>query len=376
MIPHEAFLIALASLPRAGPRRIEALLRGRSPEDAWRLVCERSLLDEPEVVDVLAPGAEALAADWQRRARQLDPGELLDRHRAAGLAVTWIGHASYPAVFVDDPEPPAVLFSRGDLSALDGPRLAVVGTRRCTRYGADVAFELGREISQVGVRVVSGLALGIDGAAHAGALDARAIGAPAAPAVAVVGCGLDLVYPRQHRELWRQIEREGLLLSEYPLGERPRAWRFPARNRLIAALADVVVVVESGTRGGSMYTADEAVRRDRPVVAVPGPITSPVSEGTNRLLADFALPYLGVETILTEFALNSPARTRAGEQRPAPGAGDCEVLDAMGWEPTSLEHLALRCDRSLSELVDALDRLERDGWAAPRGGWWERIGRG
>jgi DNA processing protein len=376
VIPPEAFLIGLASLPRVGPRRLEALLLERSPEEAWQAVCTRTILDDAAVAELLRPDPPAVAVDWQKRAQCLHPAELLERHRAAGIEVSWPGSAWYPSVFIDDPEPPVVLFSRGDLSLLDGPRLAVVGTRRCTRYGADVAFELGREISQLGVRVVSGLALGIDGAAHAGVLDTDGAGSPSSPPVAVVGCGLDVVYPRQHRELWRRIERVGLLLSEYPLGAQPRAWRFPARNRLIAALADVVVVVESGCRGGSMYTADEALRRDRPVVAVPGPITSPVSAGTNRLLADSAQPYLGVETVITEFALNSPARTRASEHRPQPSEADRDVLDAMGWEPTSLEHLVLRCARPLRELVGALDRLEHDGWAAERGGFWERVGQG
>src|SRR5262249_38747100 len=151
--------------------------------------------------------------------------------------------------------------------------------------GIDVAFELGRDLAAAGVAVVSGLAVGIDASAHAGALHAAT-----SPPIAVVGSGLDVIYPRRNAVLWREVERRGLVLSQAPLGALPEKWRFPARNRLIAALADAVVVVESGTTGGSLHTVTEAVRRDRVVYAVPGPVRSDASAGTNRLLADGAVP--------------------------------------------------------------------------------------
>src|SRR5204862_1786721 len=134
-----------------------------------------------------------------------------------------------------------------------------------------------------GVAVISGLALGIDGAAHAGALEADI-----APPIAVVGSGLDVIYPWRHRALWGAVEKQGVVLGEAPLGAAPEPWRFPARNRIVAALADVVIVVESRETGGSMHTVAEALRRDRPVFAAPGPVRSPTSTGTNRLLRDGA----------------------------------------------------------------------------------------
>jgi DNA processing protein len=370
MTADDAFLVALACLPQMGPRRFGHLLRDRDARQAWDDIRTGTILDDVDLVDELRLRTRDVGERWRRAANTIDPQALLGAHHAAGIGVLARTSDTCPEVLADDLEPPQVLFHRGDLETLAGPRAAIVGTRRCSRYGFDIAFDLGLELAAAGVRVVSGLAMGIDAAAHAGALEAAA-----APPVAVVGSGLDVVYPPSNSGLWRRVEELGLVLSEYPLAAKPKAWRFPARNRLIAALADVVVVVESARRGGSMYTVEEAERRDRTVVAVPGPVTSPTSEGTNVLLADRAVPYLGVETVLNEFALDTVARTRGRESRPAPSPDDEPLLDAMGWEPTTLEHLALRSGLAPRELVEALDRLEQGGWIAQRAGWWERVGR-
>ena len=186
---------------------------------------------------------------WSAAATRIDVASVWQRHVDAGVGVAALGSAAYPAPLVDDIEPPGVLFMRGDPAAISGPRVAIVGTRDATRYGLDLAYELGRELAAAGVAIVSGLAVGIDGAAHAGAL-----AADTTPPIAVVGSGLDVVYPRRNAALWREVERRGVLLGEAPLGAPPERWRFPARNRMIAAIADVVVVVESRDAGGSMHT--------------------------------------------------------------------------------------------------------------------------
>jgi DNA processing protein len=247
--------------------------------------------------------------------------------------------------------------------------VAVVGTRRCTRYGREVAAELGEGLAAAGVAVVSGLALGIDAAAHVGALRGGA------PPIAVVGCGLDVVYPRANRGLWQQVAATGVVLGEWPLGVAPVAWRFPARNRLIAALADVVVVVESHDRGGSLSTVAEAARRDRPVMAVPGPVRSPASAGANRLLADGCAPVCGLDDVLVALGLSPGRRRPARERRPAPDADGAVVLDALGWQAASLEQLAVRTGLRIGALVVALERLRVLGWIDARDGWFERIGR-
>jgi DNA processing protein len=262
------------------------------------------------------------------------------------------------------------LFHRGDPSAVSGPRAAIVGTRSATRYGVDVAFEFGRDLAAAGVAVVSGLALGIDGAAHAGALAADT----AAP-IAVVGSGLDVVYPKRHAELWREVVRKGVVLSESPLGAAPEPWRFPARNRLIAALADVVVVVESQERGGSMHTVAEAQRRDRPVFAVPGPVRSAASAGTNRLLREGALAACDVGDVLIGLGLSDALRREIRDPRPDVDDVGRTVLDAINWQPVSLEQLAIRTEMTLGELSLALARLQSNGWVDERGGWYERVAR-
>ena len=179
------------------------------------------------------------------------------------------------------PDPPRdKLYARGDHidDALNAPTVAVVGARACSGYGAQVARTLGRDLAAAGVTVVSGLARGIDAEAHRGALDAGG------RTVAVLGCGIDRDYPAAHAELARRIAETGGIVSEYEPGVEPAPWRFPARNRIIAALADAVVIVEARSRSGALITVDLAMEIGRPIYAVPGEITSLLSEGTNDLL--------------------------------------------------------------------------------------------
>ena len=212
----------------------------------------------------------------------------------------------------------------------------------------------------------TGLALGIDGAAHAGALDG-----PTPPA-AVVATGLDVVYPRRHAALWREVGARGVILSEYPLGVWPERWRFPARNRIIAALADVVVVVESHERGGSMHTVESALERDRLVMAVPGSVRSPASEGTNALLAAGSPPARDAADVLVALGLDRGAWERAPAM--VPPVGDAgTVLDAVGWEPSTLEQIADRAGAPLGPVAVHLTGLIAEGWVAHGAGWYERL---
>jgi DNA processing protein len=244
-LPPEAFAAALAALPGMGPARLATLLRRWDPVTAWQRVLAGTAVRPRDVAGACRPDPAAVGEGWRVRAAKTDVEAQWAAQLEEGVD-TWVcGRAGYPEALTADPEAPAVLFGKGRLAALEGRRVAIVGTRNCTRYGRDVAFELGRDLSLHGVRVVSGLALGVDGAAHAGALAAAV-----APPVGVVGSGLDVVYPFRHRQLWSDVGRVGVLLSEAPLGARPEPWRFPVRNRIIAALAEVVVVVESFHTGG------------------------------------------------------------------------------------------------------------------------------
>ena len=346
-----AYGAALAGLPYMAWDRLAALLGDGPPSAAWRRVA--------------AGGA---GGAWARAAAGVSVSVVEAAHRRAGVAVLLAGDTAYPPALAADHEAPPVLFVQGEIGVLGGPLVGIVGTRRATGYGRDVARQFGRELAAAGVGVVSGLALGIDGAAHEGA-----VAAAAAPPVAVVGSGLDVTYPRRHAGLWRQVAAAGVLLSEAPLGARPEPWRFPARNRLIAALAQVLVVVESHAAGGSMHTVKAAAERGVTVMAVPGPVRSPASSGTNRLLADGCPPACDPGDVLVALSLETAGWPMKPDLRPPPEGEESAVLDLLGWEAVSVDALLAATDLAPGRVAVALNRLEAAGWARGRGGWWERV---
>lgn len=371
--------IELAGLPGMGPRRLLALLDAWIPSEA---LARATSGDASRLV--LPDGASALEGSnaeqqakvlrwWRTAGRDVDPTAAAAAHRAAGVRVLLRDDPGYPAALAEDIEPPAVLFSRGDLAVLEGPRVAIVGTRRCTGVGAGVARELGRDLASAGAVVVSGLALGIDGAAHRGVLDVAdgdGVGRP----VGVVGSGLDVVYPSRHRDLWELVAGAGALLTEAPLGTRPVGWRFPARNRVIAALADCVVVVESHVAGGSLHTVAEAERRDIPVLAVPGSVRSASAAGTNQLIAEGCHPIRDAQDVLVALGLTPGGRRGpAVDRRPPPSADGEQILAAFDWEPATLEHLAVRTGLALGRLAASVEELVAAGWVGVQGGWYERV---
>lgn len=366
-----AALVALLSLPGIGPARLDAIVaHAGSPTGAWEAV-RRGRLDG---VDLRCTAKRpALVDGWRARAGAIDPDHLLRAHHEAGVRVLLPTDADWPAGLVDDPEPPAALFAQGDLALLAQRGVAVVGARRCTAAGAHIARQLGAGLADAGVVVVSGLALGIDGAAHRGALDAG--GLPAG----VVGSGLDVVYPPRHRALWAQVADAGVLVSEAPLGGRPERWRFPARNRLIAALSLAVVVVESRVHGGSMSTVAEAQARQVEVLAVPGSVLAEQSSGTNRLLTEGAGVVRDVDDVLAAIGASLPVRTRNGGS--SPGGGDVggavgrAVARVLSPAAASLEQVAAAAGVSLAEAMTELARLEVAGVARRVAGGYEQVPR-
>jgi len=368
-LPSAAWTAALAGLPGMGPARLSAILRRWPPDEAWEAVtAARAHLDPVVAATVRIP--ELCASRWRTSAQDTDVAALWAAHGAAGVDVRAPGEPGFPPVLGADPEPPAVLFTRGHLGALDRPRVAIVGTRRCTWAGRSIAAELGAGLASAGVCVVSGLALGIDGAAHRGALATEG-----APPVAVVGTGLDVVYPRRHADLWEAVAAAGAMVSEYPLGTRPEPWRFPARNRLVAALADVLVVVESHARGGSLHTVTAALERGVGVMAVPGPVRAAASAGTNALLVAGAAPVRDADDVLIALGLDSAAACR----RPPPDEVGLDPHEAilladLRQSPATVEQLASRLDRSLAAVAVDLVRLEARGLVITSGSWWEATG--
>jgi DNA processing protein len=262
------------------------------------------------------------------------------------------GDSAYPPLLGQLHDPPLQLYLRGDASPalLARPAVAIVGARSCSAYGAEVARTLGRELAASGVVVVSGLAHGIDGEAHRGALDAQG------PTVAVLGCGIDRYYPRSHADLARRVAAAGLIVSEYPPGVEPAPWRFPARNRVIAGLCLATVVVEARERSGALITADFALELGREVFAVPGEITAARSAGTNNLLRQGAAPLLGVDDVFEALRLERAARSPT----PVSPAGEA-VLRVLAEEPRSADELARASGRASAEVAAVLVELELAG---------------
>lgn len=366
-----AHAVALSRLPAMGPASLSRLVALHGAGGAWAAVRRGRPLGEEEPA---SPVQRRRWAIWAQASAKVDIEASWSEVRALGIGVEVLTTPGFPAVLAGDHQRPGVIFTRGSLEALEGPRVAVVGTRRASRYGTDVAFALGRDLATAGVRVVSGLAKGIDAAAHAGALRAGS-----APAVGVVGSGLDVIYPRSSARVWEAVASTGLLLSEAPPGAAPEAWRFPVRNRVLAALGQVVVVVESGPSGGSRHTVDAALARDRPVLAVPGPVTSPTSVLPNRLLAEGAAPAIDAADVLVALGLSPSTPTATGgDGRAAVGAGppdrvQARVLDAIGWSATCLEDVVSRSGLRPGAVAVALARLEADGWVVAGPGTWERT---
>lgn len=284
-----------------------------------------------------------------------DSGErAMDAAERLGARVLVPGDDDYPERLTVIPEPPTVLFGAGDLTLLRRPAVAVVGSRDPTMYGVDVCRRLVAKAVSSGLVVVSGMARGLDAAAHEQAL---ALGGGT---VGVLGNGLGVVYPAANRRLYERMRECGLLLSEFPPGERPNAGSFPRRNRLISGLAAVTVVVEAGVTSGALITAGTALDQGREVLAVPGPITSPTSAGTNRLIRDGAAPYLEPDDLLRCYEGLEPAKSAAG---PAQSSETARVAGLLADDAAGVDTLAARAGLPVAEVLAQLGALEIAGFA-------------
>ena len=326
--------------------------------------------------------ADELVARWRA---QLDPAAVAGVLAARRTRVFVAGRPSFPC----EPElehGPVVLLAEGVGAVLERPRVAIVGTRAATPQGLHDARALGRFLAERGVAVVSGLAIGIDAAAHEGAL---ASGSPAAT-IGVVATGLDVVYPRRHQALTGSVRQQGLLVSEQWFGTPAERHLFPIRNRIIAALADVVVVVEAAATGGALHTARWALDYDRPLLVPPGSRRNPVAAGTNQLLREGAHPLLEPSDVLEALALtpgsrrgegpgpdpvaadgSSPAGSGGWRPDPPPpmSPGAASVLQACGGEPATVDQLVVRTGLGLGPVARAVTELEQTGRLVRQRGW-------
>jgi len=314
-----------------------------------------------------APLASALAAEPERHAEQLAVTEAwLDADPAHHVLT--LGDPAYPKSLLETADPPLLLYAQGRLDLLGSPALAVVGSRNPSAQGVDNAHAFAEHLSRAGVTIVSGLARGIDGAAHAGGL------AGPGSTIAVVGTGLDRIYPARHKALAHRIAREGLLLSEFELGVHPLPENFPQRNRLIAGLSRGTLVVEAGLPSGSLITARQALEAGRDVFAIPGSIHSPQSRGCHALIKQGAKLVDSADDILGE--LNWTAGAAATLPAPESSAGgDDALLSALGHDPATLDALLARTGESATTISARLLELELDGRVARLpGGLYQRRG--
>ncbi len=307
-------------------------------------------------------GARAASA-WRTRPGAPEQARLLAARRwrqQPQCHVLPLGAPDYPELLLHAPDPPLLLYVQGDAallcaSAAHSRLLAMVGSRQPTPAGRAHARAFARAFAQAGLTVVSGLAIGVDAAAHEGALEGGG------PTVAVTGTGPDLVYPSRHRELAARIAAQGAIVSEYPPGTPSRAEHFPQRNRIIAALARGTLVVEAALQSGSLITARLAAESGREVFAIPGSIDSPQSRGCHALIRQGALLVESPQDVLAELGW-APAAPEAAIARDEPASGAVRVLlEALGFEPTDLDTLALRTGMPGPELAARLLELELEG---------------
>ena len=273
--------------------------------------------------------------------------------------VLTLGDPDYPPELLAIEDPPLLLYRMGQLQQPASPALAIVGSRNPTPQGVQNAQQFGRALAEAGVTVVSGLALGIDGAAHEGALAGARPGRVAT--IAVVGTGLDRVYPRRHLGLAHRIAQQGLIVSEYPLGTPPLAQNFPRRNRLIAGLSQGTLVVEAALQSGSLITARLAAEQGREVFAVPGSIHSPQARGCHALLRQGAKLVESAQDVLEELRLAPAQRIEAPAEPPE---GEDALLQAMGYDPVGLDALIARTGITAPLLQAQLLELELAGEVA------------
>jgi len=356
------YLAALGCVEGVGVVRTEALLaRFRSAERAWGAPVEAL---RTVVGDEVAAALVALR-------RTASVARLWAAIEDSGARVLVRGDAAYPSLLAEIARPPVLLYVRGEVRCLAHPGVAVVGTRRATDYGRRTADAIARDLVAAGLSVVSGLALGIDGAAHAAALDAGGV------TVAVLGCGLDIPYPAGSERLRDAIAAHGALVSEYPPGAEPLPGRFPARNRIVSGLSLATVVVEAGERSGALVTAALAADQGRDVYAVPGPIDRPQSRGANRLIADGAGVALSGAELASDIAAER-AQDRAAARVALPADPvEAALRDRLDDTPRHADAIGREAGLAASDVARGLALLELKGLARHAGGmnWVASDGR-
>ncbi len=326
-----------------------------------RLETLLSVFDSAE--DVLAappdrvaavPGMTPAVAANVAQASPARGAEIVERTETLGASVLVPADPAFPTALTTIPDAPTLLFARGQIDLLVRDAVAIVGSRSHTRYGADACRFFAAGLARRGLAVVSGMARGLDAVAHAAALDAGGA------SVGVLGHGLGVVYPLSNHALFERMERDGCLLTEFPPHERPKPGSFPRRNRLISGLARLTLVVEAREKSGALITVDRALAQGRDVLAVPGPITSPMSAGCNRLIQQGAKSALGLRDVLEEYGLADDAVAAARLPTDLLEA-ERRVLDLLDTDAAHVDDVARRLGAPPADALAVLTSLEIRG---------------
>lgn len=353
--------LRLLLTPGVGPAKARQLLAAFGSPQA---VFDAPLSDLKNVVSARdAASLSCVPADWADHMAATQAWLCgSSRPEEGQREILSLADTRYPRRLLETPDPPLLLFVQGQLSLLDRPSVAVVGSRSPTAQGRDNARAFSQALSEAGVTVVSGLAQGIDGAAHEGALAAQGPGVGAT--LAVVGTGLDRVYPRSHLDLARRIAERGLLVSEFLLGTPPAPANFPKRNRIVAGLTRGTLVIEAAVQSGSLITARLAAEMGREVLAIPGSIHSPQSRGCHALIKQGAKLVETAQDVLEELHLEGPPVAPASATPDTATESGDPILAAMGFDPVSQEALSARTGMGPAQLGARLLELELMGQVA------------
>jgi DNA processing protein len=336
--------LAFSQVARVGPVRARRLHEEfGSLSEAW----QASQTQLERTLDVRTAG------NVVRARNSVDPLSVLDRLERQGIAVVAAIDPDYPRLLAQIPAAPAVLYVRGTLLPRDELAIAVVGTRRATSYGREIVQQIARDLAAAGVTVVSGLARGIDGMAHLGALEGGG------RTIAVLASGVDVIYPAEHANLAAQIAASGAVISDYPPGTKPDAPNFPARNRIISGLALATVVVEAPSRSGALITVDFAADQGREVFVVPGPVTAAASAGSNRLIREGARLVTSAEDILDDLGL--PGLDTQDEAEPELSDSERRLIAVMAADPAHLDEIVIAAGLSPAEGAGLMTMLELKG---------------
>lgn len=349
----------------------------------WIALCSINGLGNQGVCQLLQTfgGPASVFSASHSQLRQVIADDLADKIMAgpdqskAETVLTWLqadnnhvitlADAEYPKALLEIPDPPPLLYAKGHLHWLNSPSIAVVGSRNASPQGEKNAEDFSQALAQYGYTIISGMALGIDGAAHRGAL--RANGGT----IAVVGTGLDVVYPAKHRDLAHQIAERGLIISEFPLGTPSKAQNFPRRNRIISGLSLGCLVVEANVQSGSLITARLAAEQGREVFAIPGSIHSPVSKGCHQLIKQGAKLVDNIQDVVDELGIISRENIFSELQKPAEFN---PLLESMGFDPVTMEALIERSGLTSENLSAMLLMLELESKVASLpGGRYQRL---